>query len=301
MQEIRKMDKNVTIQLLDVLTATYPKTLEQSEPVVLRRDDAIKQVGDISKPLMRLAVSPSKTNLTSDGELKNHVQQLATVEEAQGIFDKAQAAQTTADTAVSLAEGGIVKQVKYGIRVVLSANGLRSFYDLSTNPPAVGDLALAVYSEWNFPLEYFGDNGDRCGVNGLGFVNNPAYAGYSDSMPLYIYTGPTTGWYPCVFDTTTTAKKYKVKVQYDYAYIFNEIYLALPMDTLYPSDVNLIPAFIRPHLQQEYIVEYLPVIGNPSGANRMCRIHQEGRNGYVGQARVLSSVYANIDCGWTAL
>lgn len=86
------MSRDVSIQVLDLVSATYPKTLLKNEPVVINNYDAIDQIGfgvhGLSK---RFAVTVKSSDLTvaSDADIiANHenIHQLVTVTEIKNVI-----------------------------------------------------------------------------------------------------------------------------------------------------------------------------------------------------------------------
>lgn len=86
------MSREVNIQVLDVVSATYPKTLLKNEPVVIRNFDAIDQIGfgvhGVSK---RFAVTVNSADLTvtSDADIRTQTEnlhQLITVSEVKQLI-----------------------------------------------------------------------------------------------------------------------------------------------------------------------------------------------------------------------
>lgn len=86
------MSREVNIQVLDVVSATYPKTLLTNEPIVIRNFDAIDQIGlgvhGVSK---RFAVTVKSSDLivASDADIiANHenIHQLVTVSEIKELI-----------------------------------------------------------------------------------------------------------------------------------------------------------------------------------------------------------------------
>lgn len=86
------MSRNVNIQLLDLVSATYPKTLLKNEPVVIRNIDAIDQIGfGVHDVPQRFAVTVKSNDLvvTSDADIiDNHenIHQLVTVSEIKQVI-----------------------------------------------------------------------------------------------------------------------------------------------------------------------------------------------------------------------
>ena len=86
------MSREVNIKVLDLVSATYPKTLLKNEPVVIRNFDAIDQVGfgahGVSK---RFAVTVNSADLTvtSDADIRTQTEnlhQLITVSEVKQLI-----------------------------------------------------------------------------------------------------------------------------------------------------------------------------------------------------------------------
>ena len=209
MQEIQKMARDVEISLLDVIESTYPKSLKQSEPVMLRRSEVIKQIGAISKPSMRLATSGSEIDVNSDTELGNALQQYATVDEVQGVHDIA-------------TQGFQDITVKYCCRFITSTNSPYNVVPVASDiSPSVGDLAISPYwvMQGGDNLRYhrdravFKDSGHRNGLTGGSL--------YGVGFPVYRYDG--TGWKPVVLDTATVITKYRIKVLFDYKYFYTDL------------------------------------------------------------------------------
>ena len=86
------MSRDVTIQVLDVVSATYPKTLFKNEPIVIRNVDAIDQVGfGVHEVPERFAVTVKSSGLivASDADIiTNHenIHQLVTVSEIKELI-----------------------------------------------------------------------------------------------------------------------------------------------------------------------------------------------------------------------
>ena len=108
--------KGVTIQLVDVVATSYssPLVLKQSEPVILRREQAIKKITGLTKPSYRLGVSVIDNNaLASDSELSAAIVQYPTVDEIN---------QLQAD----LSQGFVNVTVKYSM--VFNQSGTAPYY-----------------------------------------------------------------------------------------------------------------------------------------------------------------------------
>ena len=86
------MSRDVTIQVLDVVSATYPKTLKKNEPFVIRNVDAVDQVGlGIHEADSRFAVVVNSADVTVTGDadvIDNHesIHQLVTVSEIKQVI-----------------------------------------------------------------------------------------------------------------------------------------------------------------------------------------------------------------------
>ena len=86
------MSRDVTIKVLDVVSATYPKTLNNNEPCVIRNYHAIDQIGlGIHETDSRFAVVVKSTGLTvtSDADIiANHgnIHQMVTVSEIKQVI-----------------------------------------------------------------------------------------------------------------------------------------------------------------------------------------------------------------------
>ena len=199
------MAKDVTIQLVDVVNAfSGNKALKQSEPLMLRRSDAIKTVTGSTKPSYRLAVSPADNNvIANDSGLSDAVIQFPTVDEVNKVH-------------ADLSQGFIDVTVKYSM--VFNQSGTSPYFVTGHGYPAgttfvSGDLALAPYNqEVLVGVEWFVDAGDRNGIVPVAGTAPLTGEGYS----LYRYDG--IGWLPCVLDTNPGISKYRIKVEHDYAY-----------------------------------------------------------------------------------
>lgn len=200
------MAKDVTIQLVDVVNAfSGNKALKQSEPLMLRRSDAIKTVTGSTKPSYRLAVSPADNNaIANDSGLSDAVIQFPTVDEVNKVH-------------ADLSQGFIDVTVKYGL--YFYADGTTPYYLRASGHPdgtifVNGDLALAPYNqETLWGQEWFKDAGDRNGV--IPVAGTAVLTG--EGYPLYRYDG--TGWLPCVLNNLGSTTKYRIKVEKDYAYL----------------------------------------------------------------------------------
>lgn len=271
------MSKEVTIQLVDVSTATFPKVLKQSEPVVLRRVEAIKTITGLTKPSYRLGLSVIDNNaIGSDSELSTAIVQYPTVDEINQLES-------------NLSQGFVNVTVKYSL--MFNASGTAPYYVTASGYPAgttfiSGDLALAPYDhELIVGQEWFSDAGDRNGVIPIAGTASLTGEDYS----LYRYDG--TGWLPCVLDTNTGISKYKVKVENDYAY------LCTLLDT---TDPTLFGALRKSHTTNYYNMIYYP--NTPSvGITRSVRFPKM----FEIEARVdhlrneISYNMSNFDCGDT--
>ena len=86
------MSREVSIKVLDLVSATYPKTLLQNEPVVIRNVDAIDQIGfGVHGVHERFAVTIKSSDLivASDADIiTNHenIHQLVTVSEIKQLI-----------------------------------------------------------------------------------------------------------------------------------------------------------------------------------------------------------------------
>ena len=198
--------KGVTIQLVDVVATSYspPLVLKQSEPVVLRREQAIKTITGLTKPSYRLGLSVIDNNaLANDSELSTAIVQYPTVDEINLLQ-------------ADLSQGFVNVTVKYSM--VFNQSGTAPYYVIAHGYPAgttfvSGDLALAPYNqELLVGVEWFVDAGDRNGIVPVAGAAPLTGEGYS----LYRYDG--IGWLPCVLDTNPGISKYRIKVEHDYAY-----------------------------------------------------------------------------------
>ena len=88
------MSRDVKIQVLDVVSASGPKTMFQNEPFVLRNSGAIRQVKNgttnLTSTNIRVGLSTTTEGYTDDDDLLNSptIIQLATVEDIQISFNK---------------------------------------------------------------------------------------------------------------------------------------------------------------------------------------------------------------------
>ena len=214
--------KGVTIQLVDVLATSYspPLVLKQSEPVVLRREQAIKTITGLTKPSYRLGLSVIDNNaLDNDSELTKAIVQNPNVDEIN---------QLQAD----LSQGFVNVTVKYSLRFELTS--ISPYYVTPMCVPGTfafvaGDLAISPYECTNrttfvegndygqfIEKQIFHDDGGNNGTTPIVSTAQLTGAGF----PLYRYDG--TGWLPCVLDTNSNSiSKYKIRVIYDLAYVDN--------------------------------------------------------------------------------
>ena len=209
------MSRDVTIQLLDIVDAGYPKQMLEKEPVLLRRSEIVRQVKNgsvnITNETQRLAISKTSEVHNSDISMltANNVMQIATVKDVQTVYDKV----------VDVSQGFIDVTVKYGL--IFSMSGTSPYYVNPIGYPVgttfvSGDLAIAPFdAELIWGREWYSDAGDRNGI--IPIAGSAPLTG--QDYVLYRYNG--TGWLPCVLDTKTGISKYRVKVQNDYAYLCN--------------------------------------------------------------------------------
>ena len=206
------MSRDVTIQLLDIVDAGYPKQMLEKEPVLLRRSEIVRQVKNgsvnITNETQRLAISKTSEVHNSDISMltANNVMQIATVKDLQNVYDKV----------IDTSQGFIDVTVKYSM--VFNQSGTSPYFVTGHGYPAgttfvSGDLALAPYDhELIVGQEWFSDAGDRNGIVPVAGAAPLTGEGYS----LYRYDG--IGWLPCVLDTNPGISKYRIKVEHDYAY-----------------------------------------------------------------------------------
>ena len=269
--------KGVTIQLVDVVATSYspPLVLKQSEPVVLRREQAIKTITGLTKPSYRLGLSVIDNNaLANDSELSTAIVQYPTVDE----INKLQA---------DLSQGFVNVTVKYSM--VFNQSGTAPYYVIAHGYPAgttfvSGDLALAPYDhELIVGQEWFSDAGDRNGVIPVAGAAPLTGENYS----LYRYDG--TGWLPCVLDTNVGISKYRVKVENDYAY------LCTLYDTTNPT---LFSTLCKSNTTNYYEMIYYPNVPS-AGITRSVRFPKM----FEIEARVehlkneIGNNMSNFDCG----
>lgn len=273
------MSKKVTIQLIDVVATSYSPSLvlKQSEPVVLRRAEAIKTLTGLTKPSYRLGLSIVDNNaLGSDSELSTAIVQYPTVDEINSLY-------------TFITHGYTYLEIKYSL--VFNQSGTAPYYVTASGYPTGtifvnGDLALAPYNQESLVgVEWFADAGDRNGVNPV--AGSAQLTG--EGFPLYKYDG--TGWLPCTFDASAGGTKYKIKVIKDYAYLCS-LY-----DT---TNVNTISETSKNSLTNYYYMEYYP--NTPSvGITRSVRFPKM----FEIEARVdhlrneISYNMSNFDCGDT--
>ena len=270
--------KGVTIQLVDVVAASYPLVLKQSEPVVLRKAEAIKTITGLTKPSYRLGLSVIDNNaLANNSELSAAIVQYPTVDEINQVES-------------NLSQGFKDITVKYSL--IFNQSGTAPYYVTASGYPAgttfvSGDLALAPYDhELIVGIEWFEDAGDRNTTTPV--VNTAPLKG--ENYSLYRYDG--TGWLPCVLDTNTGISKYRVKVQYDYAY------LCTLLDS---TNATLFGTLRKSHIENYYNMIYYP--NAPSaGITRSVRFPKM----FELEARImhlkseLNNSMFNFDCGNTA-
>ena len=269
--------KGVTIQLVDVVATSYspPLVLKQSEPVVLRREQAIKTITGLTKPSYRLGLSVIDNNaLASDSELSTAIVQYPTVDEINQLES-------------NLSQGFVNVTVKYSL--MFNASGTAPYYVTASGYPAgttfiSGDLALAPYDhELIVGQEWFSDAGDRNGVIPVAGTATLTGENYS----LYRYDG--TGWLPCVLDTNVGISKYRVKVENDYAY------LCTLCDT---TDPTLFGNLRKSNTTNYYEMIYYPNVPS-AGITRSVRFPKM----FEIEARVehlkneISNNMSNFDCG----
>ena len=274
------MSRDVTIQLLDIVDAGYPKQMLEKEPVLLRRSEIVRQVKNgsvnITNETQRLAISKTSEVHNSDiGMLTaNNVMQIATVKDVQTVYDKV----------VDVSQGFIDVTVKYGLYFWI--DGTAPYYTHPGGYPSgtvfnVGDLALNVYNEGGILLEreWYEDAGDRNGLTGSNTLNG-------DQFPLYRYDG--TGWRPVVLDTSNELRKYRIKVQHDYAYLVhlnNE------------WDFTKIPSIVKSHTENYYELIYYP--NSPSaGITRSARMPKLSESFFFMKA--VAEALSKLDCGNTS-
>ena len=268
------MAKDVTIQLVDVVNAfSGNKALKQSEPLMLRRSDAIKTVTGSTKPSYRLAVSPADNNvIANDSGLSDAVIQFPTVDEVNKVH-------------ADLSQGFIDVTVKHCFRFEAYTNSPYNVRPVILSSPdlsalVAGDLAIAPYwaigsldqstYEGFVSREFFSDAGNR---NGTSPTTSSPLKGVG--FPLYRYDG--TGWLPAVFDNSESLKKYRIKVLKDQTYYFQT----------FPNQIS--NAFENVHLENYYYLVYMP----SSASVEIKRTAQFLKVSQV-DARII-----NFDCGDT--
>lgn len=280
------MSREVNIQILDVINASYPKQMLEKEPVLLRRSEIIRQIKNnnvnITNEGQRLAIS--KTNEIHNNDISmltsDNVMQIATVKDVQAVYDNIKA-------------GIIDITVKYSLRFN-STNTAPYYVATSEVPngsdiPQSGDLAISIYESETpisspspsirygmyIPIKIYTNNAGANGTNPKISTAPLKGAGY----PLYKYDG--TGWIPLVLDTSTEITEYRIKVLRDYGKYYNLI------DNI-PSNNNFL-------LHEETIPEYYHLIYYPTSGttspNRCAR--------FVGLDYTNVKV-ADLDCGSTS-
>lgn len=274
------MSRDTTITILDVVGADYPKEMLEKEPVLLRRVENIRQVKNgsvnITNEAQRLAINKTGGTYNNDNAIltSNNVMQMATVDDVQTVYDKV----------VDVSQGFIDVTVKYGL--YFGIDGTAPYYTHPSGYPSgtvfnVGDLALNVYNEGGILLEreWYEDAGDRNGLTGSNTLNG-------DQFPLYRYDG--TGWRPVVLDTSNELRKYRIKVQHDYAYLVhlnNE------------WDFTKIPSIVKSHTENYYELIYYP--NSPSaGITRSARMPKLSESFFFMKA--VAEALSKLDCGNTS-
>ena len=212
------MSRDVTIQLLDIVDAGYPKQMLEKEPVLLRRSEIVRQVKNgsvnITNETQRLAINKTGGTYNNDNAIltSNNVMQMATVDDVQTVYDKV----------IDVSQGFIDVTVKYCCRFITSTNSPYNVVPVASGiSPYVGDLAISPYwvMQGGDNLGYhrdravFKDSGHRNGLTGGSL--------YGVGFPVYRYDG--TGWKPVVLDTATVITKYRIKVLFDYKYFYTDL------------------------------------------------------------------------------
>lgn len=214
--------KGVTIQLVDVVATSYspPLVLKQSEPVVLRREQAIKTITGLTKPSYRLGLSIVDNNaLANDSELSTAIVQYPTVDEINLLQ-------------ADLSQGFVNVGIKYSLR--FESTNISPYYVTPMYVPGIvafvaGDLAISPYECTNrttfvdgndygqfIEKQIFHNDGGNNGTTPI--ISTAPLTG--TGFPLYRYDG--AGWLPCVLDTNINSiSKYKIRVMYDLAYVDN--------------------------------------------------------------------------------
>lgn len=274
------MSRDTTITILDVVGADYPKEMLEKEPVLLRRSEIVRQVKNgsvnITNEAQRLAINKTGGTYNNDNAIltSNNVMQMATVDDVQTVYDKV----------VDVSQGFIDVTVKYGL--YFGIDGTAPYYTHPGGYPSgtvfnVGDLALNVYNEGGILLEreWYEDAGDRNGLTGSNTLNG-------DQFPLYRYDG--TGWRPVVLDTSNELRKYRIKVQHDYAYLVhlnNE------------WDFTKIPSIVKSHIENYYELIYYP--NSPSaGITRSARMPKLSESFFF--LKAVAKELSRLDCGNTS-
>jgi hypothetical protein len=280
------MSRDVTIQVLDVVGADYPKQMLEKEPLLLRRSEIVKQVKNgsvnITSESQRLAISKTSETYNNDSSVlsSNNIMQVATVNDVQTVYDKV----------IDASQGFTDITVKYGL--IFNQSGTAPYHVTPHGHPAgttfvSGDLALAPYNqEILVGVEWFADAGDRNGIIPVAGTAPLKGEGYT----LYRYDG--TGWLPCVLDTNLGISKYRVKVQKDYAYLCS---------LLNTTDPTLFSSFHKSYSENYYNMIYYP--NTPSaGITRSVRFPKmleiEARIAHTHET--INWKMSNFNCGSTA-
>lgn len=283
MQETQLMSRDVTIQILDVSSASGAKTIYQNEPFVLRSSGAIRQVKNgttnLTNALNRVGVGTITEGYNDDNDLLTEpsIIQLATVEDVQAVYDEV----------TDASQGFIDVTVKHCFRFEAFTNAPYNVKPVLLSSPdasalVAGDLAIAPY--WNIgsfnqsssydgfvSREFFSDAGNR---NGISPTTSSPLTGAG--FPLYRYDG--IGWLPAVFDNSNTLKKYRIKVLKDQTYYFQT----------FPNQIA--NAFESVYLENYYYLVYMP----SSAVTEIVRTAQFLKVSQT-DARVI-----NFDCGDTS-
>ena len=274
------MGREANIQILDLIDASYPKEMLEKEPVLLRRLENIRQVKNggvaITKETQRLGISKINEVYNNDTDIltSDNIMQMATVNDLQNVYDKV----------IDASQGFIDVTVRYGLYFWI--DGTAPYYTHPNGYPSgtvfnVGDLALNVYDEGGILLEreWYEDAGDRNGLTGSNTLNG-------NQFPLYRYDG--TGWRPVVLDTSNEVRKYRIKVQHDYAYLVhlnNE------------WDFTKIPSIAKSHIENYYELIYYP--NSPSaGITRSARMPKLSESFFF--LKAVSDALSKLDCGNTS-
>ena len=241
------MSRDVTIQVLDIVDAGYPKQMLEKEPVLLRRSEIVRQVKNgsvnITNETQRLAISKTSEVHNSDISMltANNIMQIATVKDVQETYD-------------NIKDGIIDVTVKHCFRFEAYTNSPYNVRPVILSSPdssalVAGDLAIAPYwaigsldqstYEGFVSREFFSDAGNR---NGTSPTTSSPLKGVG--FPLYRYDG--TGWLPAVFDNSESLKKYRIKVLKDQTYYFQT----------FPHQIS--NAFENVHLENYYYLVYMP-------------------------------------------